>query len=212
MAVLATILTILATAREGDARLYPPNQATAVTVYLVDNGFHTDMALPSSALAGSVSGRAAALTSAKPWMLVGYGDRRFFIEQGPIAGRLADGLRALFMPGNPAVLRFDGLAASPDHLYANGVMAVRISPTSLKQIVQRIDASLANDKSGAPIPVTAPPEADSRFFAATSPFSLIHLCNHWTGELLNAAGMPTMPVLDTVPAGLKLDARLHGGG
>lgn len=209
MTALALLLTTLATAREGDARLYPPG-GDAVTVYLVDNGFHTDLALPSQALAGHIAA-AAARATAKPWILIGYGDRRFFIEQGPIAGRVADGLRSLFLPGNPSVLRFDGLAATPDHLYADGVTAVRVSPAGLKHMVAYIDASLAKDRAGAPIPVAAPSEADSRFFAARPLFSLIHLCNHWTGELLNAAGMSTLPVLDTFPAGLKLDVKLHGG-
>lgn len=210
MTALALLLTTLATAREGDARLYPPG-GDAVTVYLVDNGFHTDLALPSQALAGHIAGVAAAQVTAKPWILLGYGDRRFFVEQGPVADRVADGLRALFMPGNPSVLRIDGLAATPDHLYADGVTAVRVSPAGLKHMVAFVDASLAKDRAGAPIPVAAPPAADSRFFAARASFSLIHLCNHWTGELLNAAGMSTLPVLDTFPAGLKLDVKLRTG-
>ena len=211
MAVLGLVLATLATAREGDARLYPPAPEHAVTVYLVDNGFHTDLAVPSSALAGHLAGRAAAIATRRPWVLVGYGDRRFFTQQGMSVARALDGLRALFVPGNPSILRFDGLAASPDRVYADGVRPLRLSPEGLHRIAVAIDTSLARDAAGSPIPVPAPPEPDSRFFAARAPFSLIHLCNHWTAELLNAAGVPTMPVLDTLPAGLKLDVDLHKG-
>lgn len=212
MTALAAVLVTLATAREGDARIWPPGPNDTVTVYLVDNGFHTDLAIPSQPLAGHLAGRAAALATAKPWVLVGYGDRRFFIEKGLTVGRVFDGLRALFAPGNPSVLRFDGLAAPPDKIYADGVRPIQISQAGLQHIAARIDASLARDVTGAPVPVAAPPEADSRFFAGTQAFSLIHLCNHWTGWLLDAAGVPTIPVLDTTPAGLKLDVALHDGG
>ena len=203
--LLGLFLAALATARPGDARLWPARAGEGQSVYLVDNGFHTDLALPAQALASHLAGRAAAAVTRRPWVLVGYGDRRFFIEQGMSPRRAADGLRSLFWPGNAAALRFDGLAASPDSLYADGVRRITVSPAGLEAIAAKIDASLARDGAGAPIPVPAPAEADSGFFAATQPFSLIHLCNHWTAELLNAAGLPTTPVLDVLPQGLKLD-------
>jgi uncharacterized protein (TIGR02117 family) len=175
----------------------------------VDNGFHTDLALPAQALAGHLAGRAAAAVTRRPWVMVGYGDRRFFIEQGLSPRRVADGLRSLFRPGNAAALRFDGLAASPDRVYADGVRRITVSPEGLAAIAAAIDASLARGRMGAPVPVPAPAEPDSGFFAATQPFSLIHLCNHWTAELLNAAGLPTTPLLDVLPQGLKLDLAIR---
>lgn len=207
--VLGLLLTTLVTARPEDKRLYPPTPSTAVTVYLVDNGFHTDLALPAAALAGHPAGVAAAAVSRQPWVMVGYGDRRFFIEQGLSARRVLDGLRALFMPDNPSVLRFDGLRAAPDRIYADGVKPIRLSPQGLAALVARVDASLARGPGGAPVPVAGAVDPDSAFFAARAPFSLIHLCNHWTGELLNAGGLPATPVLDTLPAGLKLDLKLR---
>ena len=47
------------------------------------------------------------------------------------------------------------------------------------------------------------------FFVSGEGFSLVHLCNHWEAELLHAAGLPTTPVLDTLPAGLVLDLKLR---
>ncbi|MBS0411619.1 MAG: DUF2459 domain-containing protein [Proteobacteria bacterium] len=209
VALLGLVLAALATARPGDARLWPAPAGGAQSIYLVDNGFHTDLALPAQALAGHLAGRAAAAVSNRPWVMVGYGDRRFFIEQGMSPRRAADGLRSLFWPGNASALRLDGLASSPDRVYADGVRRIAVSPAGLAAIAAHIDASLARDGAGAPIRLAAPPQPDTGFFAATQPFSLVHLCNHWTAELLNAAGLPTTPVLDVLPQGLKLDLWLR---
>lgn len=220
-AVLFLLLLTLATARNGDPRLYPPppgrQAGQVVSVYLVDNGFHTDLAVPVSALVGRRSGRAAAsVAGGRSWVLVGYGDRSFYIAQGPALARAADGLRSLFMPGNPAVLRFDGLAASPDKVWGDGVTSIKLSPRGLAALAEAIDASLEPGPGGGPVSVPdavgAGNGAPSRgFFAAGRPFSLVHLCNHWTADMLHAAGLPETPVLDTVPAGLKLDLKLRAG-
>ena len=53
--------------------------------------------------------------------------------------------------------------------------------------------------------------AGEAFFKSSEGFSLAHLCNHWTAGLLVAAGLPMTPVLDTLPAGLRLDLRLRSG-
>ncbi len=212
------LLLTLATARNGDHRLYPPpagpggSASKAVTVYLVDNGFHTDLAVPASALAGRLSGRAAAaVTGGRPWVMVGYGDQRFYIQQGMSFARALDGLRSLFAPNNPAVLRFDGLAAAPDRIWHDGVTPIRLTPQGLAAMTAAIDASLTPGVGGAPVAVPGATDPASGFFAARQPFSLIHLCNHWTADMLHAAGLPQTPVLDTVPAGLKLDLKVRAG-
>lgn len=209
---LALVLITLATARNGDQSLYPPPAGRGVSVYLVDNGFHTDLAIPAGALAGRRAGAAAAaVAGGRPWVLVGYGDRRFYIDQGPVQDRALDGLRSLVMPHNPAVLRFDGLATSPDRVWRDGVRPIRLSPAGLAALAAAVDASLAAGPGGAPVPVPGAVDPQSGFFAARAPFSLVHLCNHWTADMLHAAGLPITPVLDTLPAGLKLDLHVRAG-
>ena len=74
----------------------------------------------------------------------------------------------------------------------------------------RPPGSLADsDAGGQPVRIAGAAPPDTAFFRSVEPFSLIHLCNHWTAELLNAAGLPTTPVLDTIPAGLRLDLRMR---
>ncbi len=45
----------------------------------------------------------------------------------------------------------------------------------------------------------------SLFYAAEGRFSLLAVCNHWSAGLLNAAGVPVTPLLDTLPRGLVVD-------
>jgi len=65
--------------------------------------------------------------------------------------------------------------------------------------------------TGAPTMSPIHRDPGEAFFASRERFSLLHLCNHWTAELLNAAGLPVTPVLDTLPAGLGVDLRLRAG-
>jgi hypothetical protein len=42
-------------------------------------------------------------------------------------------------------------------------------------------------------------------------FNIFNDCNHWVARLLSAAGLPTAPVLATLPQGLLLDLKLRAG-
>jgi hypothetical protein len=207
------LLAIVTTATGRDPKLWPPPPGDAVEVFLVDNGAHSDLALPRAALGDGPAGRAAAMATAKPWVMIGYGDARFFIETGVSLGRGVDALRAMFAPGNPGALRFDGLSDAPDRLWNEGVTPVRISRAGLAAMTARIDRSVRLDADGRPIVQLSPPEPDSLFVRSRETFSALHLCNHWTAEALHAAGLPTTPVLDTLPAGLKFDLKMraHAG-
>ena len=51
----------------------------------------------------------------------------------------------------------------------------------------------------------------SLFFRANGAFHLFNVCNHWIANLLDAAGVPTTPVLATLPFGLLLDLEWRSG-
>lgn len=215
--VVAVVLGVL-TSRPGDGSLYPPAVgAPRTTIYLIDNGFHSDLALPRAALAsGPTLARAASMTTDAPWVLVGWGDERFYEGQGVSLARLGDALRALFWPGNSAVVHLEGVAGQPDMAFQDAhARAIELSEPGLQQLVARIDRSLARDGQGQPERAPSSAWADEAFFLSDEPFSLFHLCNHWTAEALNAAGLPVSLALDTLPVGLRLDldvrARLAAG-
>ena len=209
--VLIVVVAVF-TARPGDARLHPPKPGEAgVTVFLIDNGFHSDIALPADRLArtGGVTATAARTLTPRAWVFVGWGDARFYVEEGLSPRRVLDGLRALFAPRNPSVVRLIGIRAAPDRLYADEVVTeILVSEAGFRALVARIDRSMADD-GVIPVPADAPVARDRLFFKSVETFNLIHLCNHWTGEVLNAAGLGVTPVLATFPIGLKIDLQMR---
>ena len=208
-AVIATlVLATVFTARSGDHRLYPgPSGQARTTVYLVDNGFHSDLVAPRAALFARPHAVAIATAAAtdKAWVSIGWGDARYYSQQGMGVGRMVSGLRALLLPGNRSVVHIEGLNGSPDKVYAAGVRPIQLTDAGMEAVLARVDRSLALDDAGQPQRTDGPRQPDEGFFRSVEHFSLLHLCNHWTADLLDAAGLPTTPVIDTLPAGLQFD-------
>ena len=213
---LALAVLTLITSKGGDSRLYPADPRGAVAIYLIDNGFHSDLAFPAETLTTgddpvAVMSRGA---GAKPWIVIGWGDEKFYTEEGISASRVGDALRALFMPGNPSVVRVEGLTGAPDKVYvASASRRLLVSPAGLAAMRRRIDASMAVSAAGAvePLSFRQPDDPDAIFDRSVEHFSVVHLCNHWAAQVLHAGGLPVTPVLDTLPAGLKLDLSLRAG-
>jgi uncharacterized protein (TIGR02117 family) len=212
IALMLLVLVTLATAKRGDPALYPPKAGDAQMVFLIDNGFHSDLAIPRAAILahGGPLARAAAAIGPDPWIMIGWGDARFYEATTPWQGRVLDGLRAA-LGGRPTVVHLQGVAEQPDVAWRAGIHRVALSQAGLAALLARADRAFAVDADGAPIVVPVPRDPGEVFFRSGEGFSLVHLCNHWTGELLNAAGLPTTPVLDTLPAGLWLDLQLRAG-
>ena len=206
------ILSALFTAEGGDPALYPPRPGAGVAIFLVDNGFHSDLAIPRAAILahGGPLSRAVAATTSAPWVLVGWGDARFYEDQSPWQGRIFDGLRAL-LGGRPTVVHLEGFGMSPDRAWRDGVHRIVVSPAGLAALLGRADRAFRLGADGMPVPAAITDGSGEGFFESREVFSLVHLCNHWTAELLHAAGLPVTPVLDTLPAGLVADLQLRAG-
>lgn len=175
----------------------------AVEAYLLDNGFHTDLALPRAALERRDGPLAEAVRGLPPgdWVLVGWGDARFYVDESPIRRRLPDGARAFFRPGNPSVVMLDPETSHPLRRFPRqGRLAMRLSAEGFKAAAARIEASLDTDVEGRPRLSSARPGHGARFFRSRETFWLGHLCNHWSAQVLNAAGVPIRPYLSLTSA------------
>lgn len=210
--MLAVLLLSLATARGRNPALYPAPHGQGVTIYLVDNGWHSDVVVPTAEIEarGGALAQAARATSTGPWMLIGWGDARFYEASTPARSRIADGLSAL-IGGRPTVLHLEGAAGPPDARWHETISPIALSRAGLKALLARADRTLALGPEGGPVSVGARRVPNEAFFASAERFSLAHLCNHWTAGLLNAAGLPVTPMLDTLPGGLRLDLKLRAG-
>jgi uncharacterized protein (TIGR02117 family) len=210
--VLALIVLTLVTARSGDPRLYPPKGGVRQVVWLIDNGFHTDLTLPRYAIVarGGPLAAAAAATGGDDWIMVGWGDAKFYAATSPWQGRLGDAARAA-LGGRPTTVHLEGVPERPDQAWRTGVHPIYLSAGGLDALMARVERSLALDRSGAPIALPVPRQPGEAFFASREGFNGFHDCNEWTADLLSAAGLPTTPVLDAVPATLWLDLQLRSG-
>ncbi len=204
--VALTALTVL-TARPGDPALYPPAPgAPSVTVYVAYDGFHSNLIVPTGALRTRAGATAEALSRLPrtPWVAIGWGDFRYYQERGPLSRRWPDFLRALFRPGNRSVLHLAGRwtpTGDPTH---PGERRLVLSAAGFERLVARADRSFVL-RSGRPVIVAPGHAPDSLFFASNETFSILKVCNHWTGQLLGAAGIPITPVADTLSRGLEAD-------
>lgn len=196
-ALIGLLAALWTLTRSGDPALFPaaPGEP-GVTVYLLDNGFHTDLAVPRAALleGGGALAEATAGLAPGDWVLVGWGDATFYVDQRPIPGRLADGARAFFRPGNASVVMLEPEASDPTRRFRpEDRQELRLSSAGMAALRARVQASLATDAAGRPILAAARPGDDARFFESRDTFWIGHLCNHWTAELLSAAGLPVRP-------------------
>jgi hypothetical protein len=189
----------------GDAALWRAGPgAPAVELHLLDNGFHTDLAVPRGPLESRPGPFADAVRALPPgdWILIGWGDAKFYVDQSPMEGRLPDGLRAFFRPGNASVIMLDPAQRDPRALFAeDGRRSFRLTPAGFEALAAHIEASL-DLSSGGPRIAAARVGDDARFFASRETFSIAHLCNHWTAGVLNAGGLPVRPFRSIVSSEL----------
>src|SRR5262245_32406072 len=211
---------VVLTARPGDARLYPsPPGTPTVGAFLVSHGFHSGIVLPRAELAEVASRNgdraliaAAARFAAYQSIEFGWGDEGFY-RNVPTAASLTVSLaaRALLMPGNPSVLHLVGLQNHPVATFPRSdIIRLELSTAGFERLLAALNRTFVDEPDG--LRDLGPGlYGPSRFFRAAGTFHLFRVCNHWVADLLDAAGVPTTPVLATLPQGLFLDLRWRSG-
>jgi uncharacterized protein (TIGR02117 family) len=216
------IVAVVATLRSGDARLYPPPaEQPRVEVFIAANIHHSGIILPRQALADAAAKRTLPALAAVTTRFAGYerlefgwGDEGFYTRVPTTAEfTTALALRALFRPGNPSVLHVVGLAVHPQVAYPNASMvALTLGEGGFGRLAAMLDATFARSGRDGTIEEMGPGlYGPSLFFRAVGTFNLLRVCNHWTADLLDAAGVPTAPVLATLPQGLLWDLSTRAG-
>src|SRR5690554_6845417 len=194
-ALIGLLAALLTWTRPGDPALPPAAPGQGVVLHILDNGFHTDIAVPCAGLEARGGPLAEAVRALPPgdWILAGWGDARFYVDQRPIHHRLPDGARAFLRPGNPSVVMLAPYRREPAAAWSDDRReSLTLSPRAFDALADRIEASLALQNGRARI-ATRRPGDDTVFLASHETFSVLRLCNHWSAEVLNAGGVSVRP-------------------
>jgi uncharacterized protein (TIGR02117 family) len=220
--VAVLIVATFATMRSGDATLYPPRSgAPRVEVFIATNLYHSSLIVPREALAEAARRRSlpalAAVTARfAPYerLEFGWGDEGFYTRV-PTTAELttALALRALFRPGNPSVLHVVGFSEPPRVAYPQAdLVALTLGEAGFDRLAAILDATFARKgRDGSVEEVGRGLYGHSLFYRAVGTFNVLRVCNHWIADLLDAAGVPTAPVLATMPQGLLWDLTWRAG-
>ena len=209
------------TARPADPMLWPPRDgAGTIEIVVVSNGYHAGVALPRAALAEYASARGyPSLTEVTQrfasfdWIEFGWGDREFY-QSVPTVGDLSLplALRALFSPGNTSVLHVVGIRGDPASMFTEAeLVRIPLSRNGFDQMLAKLDATFVPPAGGVMPDLGRGLYGPSLFYPANGQFSIFKVCNHWIADLLGAAGLPSAPVLATLPSGLLLHLRWRAG-
>lgn len=193
---------VAAAAAKTDPRLAAP-AARSDVVYVIDGGWHTEIALPRDEIDGGLA-RLKAEYHAAPYLIFGWGARDFYMARNPGLGDL---LRAA-VPG-PAVMLVTPTGVPPTaYLGPGNVWTLAVSYTGAARLSQFLWDSLAKGVDGAPLRTGAGPYPQSVFYAARGAYDASDTCNTWTAEALHAAGLP-VSVSGVVLAGQVIDQIEH---
>ncbi|PZN99185.1 MAG: DUF2459 domain-containing protein [Alphaproteobacteria bacterium] len=209
---VGTVAALWTWTAAGDPALNASPGEVTTQVHLLNNGFHTDLAVPRATLTERPGplGEAARSLAPGDWILIGWGDAKFYVDQSPMEGRLLDGGRAFFAPGNRSVIMLDPDQTDPTTRFAPANRnTLTLSPRALTRMLDQVEASLDLTDGAARIAANRPGD-DARFYASREHFWIGHLCNHWTAGVLNAGGIAVRP-LRSVTAGEVMTASDSSG-
>ncbi len=221
IAVLMVVITVI-TARPGDPSLWPPaSLSTKTDVFVISHGYHAGIAIPTARMA-EIAGRngddaliaVAQRFVAYPFIEIGWGDEGFYSSVPDAASlTVARALRALFSPGNASVLHVVGLSDTPRRIFPSAdIVRIEVGEGGFARMLVRIEESFAGSGNASmPQVLGKGLYGPSLFYRANGSFNIFNVCNHWVGDVLSAAGLPTTPVLATLPAGLLFDLKMRSG-
>ena len=177
----------------GDYQVPPSDDR--VRIFVRSNEIHTDIVMPTVHEELGIDWRRrfpprhfAASVADAPYVAVGWGSRRFFLETPTWAEfRVSTAAGALFWPSE-SVLHVEYLSASaPDYL----PQEVLITTEQYRELVQFVDSSIArrDDECGVTASDVTYGTSD-RFYVSAGRYHCFNTCNQWTGRGLASAGVP----------------------
>jgi hypothetical protein len=181
----------------GCARTPPSPCATrpeGPTAWVVDQGWHTEIALRGADLAGPLA-RFRAIFPGAETLAFGFGKRSYVLAEAGAVTELLLGP----LPG-PGVIQVRGLRLAPAAAWPGRAIALPLTETGLSALAAFLADSIAPEAAGLTL-------HGSLFLAASRDYTLGFTCNTWTAQALQRAGLPVQAE-GVVLAGAVL-AQLH---
>lgn len=183
----------------------PPGAPIATHIYVVTQGWHTEIMLRREDLRPAFWPEAADF-AAFEYVAVGWGERDYFP-----APRFNPwyGIKALFWP-TASVLHVVGFDRPPVQQFP-GTEVVRLALTAegLEELNRYIGASHEREDHRAQ-PLLPSPYGAGWFYAARRSFHLFRTCNVWVVHALQAAGLPVSAAFVLLPESVMVQLRPIG--
>lgn len=161
--------------------------ADGITIYIEDNGIHTDLVLPKRAAGVDLTDFAPARDIADPryaanrWLAVGWGERGFFLGTPRWRDLSAATLLHAAFGSDETLLHVEHI---PRPIRADDVRAVTLRPAEYRRLVAYVLASRADAT-----PVAKGYGIDDAFYPAHGHYDALTTCNAWSGTALRYAGV-----------------------
>ncbi|TDH63003.1 DUF2459 domain-containing protein [Dankookia rubra] len=167
----------------GCVRPAPPTCAArpeGAMAWVVDQGWHTEIALDAATLPEPLAGLRALFPGA--WTLAfGFGKRSYVLAE---AGNISELLLGP-LPG-PGVIQVKGLRVAPREAWPGRVTALPLNDEGLAALAGFLWESIAPEAAAQSL-------QGSLFLAASRDYTLGFTCNTWTAAALRRAGLPVDP-------------------
>jgi uncharacterized protein (TIGR02117 family) len=165
--------------------------AQGITVYLADNGIHTDIIMPAKAdgldWAPFVPRSDTASTPAlSRWVAFGSGEERVYLDT-PTWWDIRPGTIWAALTGSRRVMHVEWIG---DPSYA--VREIRLRPEEYRRLWAAIRADFRLDRDGHPVRIEHPGyDCCDAFYWGSGRFNALKTCNSWTADKLRLAGVKT---------------------
>lgn len=154
------------------------------TVYLVDNGIHTDIIMPMKAGGLDWPAFLGAGRAPTAWVAIGAGEERVYLNT-PTWWDITPRTLWSALAGGHRVLHVE-FVATP--VYAD--RQLRLRPDEYRRLWSSIHANFALDPNGRPLRIDHPGYGpDDAFYRTNGRASAISTCNNWVADQLRIAGI-----------------------
>jgi uncharacterized protein (TIGR02117 family) len=158
-----------------------PDRGT--TVYLADNGIHTDIIMPVAAQGLDWSAFVGGQQTTR-WIAFGAGEEHVYLDT-PTWWDITPRTIWSALTGGPRVIHVEAVA-SPSY----ATRTVRLRPEEYRRLWASIRAEFALDASGRPQRIAHPGYGCcDAFYRGTGKASALRTCNSWVADRLRLAGI-----------------------